>query len=95
MKLAFCAYIEKLYGYVQNDYNYKQVNLFLTINHKTFFKNLMCSQNNITPSMIDLLKMTFSTEEILHVSLIACFVKIRLQLTYLSERIYRLWKTLN
>ena len=55
----------------------------------------MCSQNNITTSVIDVLKITFSTEEILHVALIACFVKIRLQLTYLSERIYRLWNTLN
>jgi hypothetical protein len=95
MKLAFCTYIEKLYGFIQNDYDYFKVNQYLTINHKTFFKNLVCSPNNLKSSVIDLIKMTFSTEEVLHVSLIACFVKIRLQLTYLSERIYRLWKSIN
>lgn len=87
LRYAICCYIERIFGYIHDDYNYSNVNRLIETNLKKLIKKISCSPNILTEHDFEILSYTFSKEEILHLIMLIINIKTRIQLTYLSESV--------
>jgi len=94
IRYAICCYIEKIFGYLHEDYNYSNVNKLLNVSYKTFIKNVACFPHKLTSEDFRLLGFAFNNEEILHIILLVSIIKERTQMTYLAECLYEIIKTI-
>lgn len=95
IRYAVSCYIEKIMGYIHEDYNYSNVNKLLEVNYKKFIKNVSCYPHKLTKKDFQMMNMTFNKEEIMHIILLVAIIKSRTQLTYLSSNIYELIKNID
>lgn len=89
------TYVEKIFGIVNEDYDYSKTNQLLSIPIKTFIKNIACYPNRVVRSDYIMLRKTLSNEEIIHMILHASTLKARVSLTYLSFIIYEITKDID
>jgi sestrin len=82
-------------GYYHEDYNYSNVNRFLEMNYKKFIKNVACYPNKLDKKDFVFMNLAFNNEEILHVILLVATIKMRTQLTYLSNAVYDIVKNID
>jgi len=95
IRYAVSCYIEKIMGYIHEDYNYSNVNKLLEVNYKKFIKNVSCYPHKLSKKDFQMMNMAFNKEEIMHVILLVANIKSRTQLTYLSSSIYELIKNID
>ena len=88
-------YIEKIFGIVNDDYDYTKTNKLLLKSTKSFIKNIACMPQKISFMEIPTLLNTFSHEEIFHLILISSTIKEKIQLTFLSLTIYEIIKSID
>jgi hypothetical protein len=55
----------------------------------------LTNPQRVTPGDISILKVTYLTEEILHLILLTSNLKNRLQMTYLASKLYEVWKEID
>ena len=67
----------------------------LSIPHKKFIKFVACNPQKITYELVSMIRVTYTPEEIIHIILIVLTVKNRLQLTFLSQKLYEVWKQID
>lgn len=94
LRYAISCYVEKIFGYIHDDYDYSNVNRFIEANLKKFIKNVSCSPSNLTQEDFDILSSTFNKEEIFHLMMLVVSIKNRIQLTYLSESVNEIIKNI-
>ena len=92
---SICCYIEKILGYLHEDYDYAIVNRLLNKDYKKFIKNVACYPQRLTTDHFKIMSVAFSKEEILHIILLAATVKSRVQLTYLASSLYDIIKNID
>jgi len=92
---SISSYIENIFGYIHHDFDYSQVNKVLDINHKLFIKNVCCSPHKISKKLFEIVSLSFSYQELLHMILLSSTIKFRLQLNYLALRIHQYWKNVD
>jgi len=95
IRYAVSCYIEKILGYIHEDYNYSNVNKLLEVNYKKFIKNVSCHPNKLNKSHFKIMNIAFNKEEIMHIILLVAMIKSRTQLTYLASSIYELIKNID
>lgn len=84
--------MEKIYGTVDETFDYAKTNKLLSRNHKQFIKNIACYPNRIKQDDIILMKGIFSNEEVMHFILLVSTLKMRLQLIYFTNKFYNITK---
>ena len=84
---AIIVYIEKLFGFYHEDYNYKYITKLLTGNIQItkIIKKFVCFPKNVVESDFQEINKIFLHEEIIHIILLIAIVKSRIQLTYYSK----------
>lgn len=89
IRRAITYYIESLFGYYHEDYNYPNVSKLLDskIKYTKYIKKITCYPTKINNGDLTELAKVFAHEEILHIILLAALIKSRIQLTYLSRAI--------
>jgi hypothetical protein len=92
---SICYYIEKILGYIHEDYDYSIVNRLLNKDYKKFIKNVTCFPQRLNNDNFKTMSVAFSKEEILHMILLAATVKCRTQLTYLASALYNIIKDID
>jgi hypothetical protein len=95
IRYAISCYIEKILGYMHEDYDYANVNKLLVVHYKKFIKNVACYPKRLTCEDFDMMNYAFNSEEILHIILLVATVKCRTQLTYLASSLYEIIKTID
>jgi hypothetical protein len=65
------------------------------MNCKKFIKNVACYPNKLDKKDFVLMNLAFNNEEILHVILLVATIKMRTQLTYLSNAVYDIVKNID
>ena len=93
---AVSHYIEKLFGYYHEDYNYSNITKLFGKNSpiKKFIKKVACFPFYITTNDIEELNKTFKHEEIMHLIALVAIIKSRVQLIYLTRAINEVIKTI-
>jgi hypothetical protein len=81
-------YIEKLFGYYHDDYNYSANNKKLQLQIKSFLKKVVLYPTKITTNDFNLINKFFFKEEIIQIILLASVVNMRTRLTYLTYNLY-------
>lgn len=89
------TYVEKIFGYVNESFDYSKTNKLLHRTHKQFIKNIACFPQKITKVDISVMKVTFSPEEIFQFILLVSVTKLRLQLTYFTKQFYEIIKSID
>jgi len=87
--------VEKIFGYANESFDYSKTNKLLHRTHKQFIKNIACFPQKINKIDVGVLKVTFSTEEILHIILLVSNVKMRLELTFFAKNLYEIIKSID
>lgn len=87
IRYAISCYIEKILGYVHEDYDYANVNKLLVVHYKKFIKNVACYPQRLSQEDFNMMNYAFNHEEILHIILLVATVKSRTQLTYLANNL--------
>ena len=84
---AIRVYIEKLFGFYHEDYNYKYITKLLTGNIQItkFLKKFVCYPKTVVESDFQEINKIFLHEEIIHIILLIAILKSRIQLTYYSK----------
>ena len=84
---ALIHYIEKLFGYYHEDYNYKNINKILSghINLIKYIKKFVFFPKRINISDFQEMNKVFLHEEIIHIILLIGLIKSRIQLIYFSK----------
>ena len=95
IRYSISCYIEKILGYLHEDYDYANVNKLLVVHYKKFIKNVACYPKRLTPEDFNLMNYAFNNEEILHITLLVSIVKSRTQLTYLASCLNEIIKTID
>ena len=89
IRRAISYYIEKLHGYYHEDYNYANIQKLLdstsNIRNTKFIKKFCFHPNEVTVQDLQEMNKIFQYEEIMHIILLIVFVKMKMQLTYLSK----------
>jgi hypothetical protein len=88
------CYIEKIFGIINDDYDYSKTNKLLLKSTKAFVKKVACMPQKISKDDISILLNTFSKEEIFHLILLASMSKQRVVLTYMSQILYEIIKSI-
>lgn len=88
------CYLEKIFGIVNEDYDYSKTNKLILIPTKAFLKNVTCLPQKITKDDIPILLFTFSKEEIFHLIFVASMNKARVELTFLAYVVYDIIKSI-
>ena len=97
IRRAIIYYIEKLFGYYHEDYNYANINKLLDINgnkYTKFIKNFCFYPNRITAKELKEMTKVFKYEEIMHIILLIGEVKARTQLIYVSKAVNEVMKNI-
>lgn len=97
IRRAIIYYIEKLFGYYHEDYNYANINKLLDINgnkYTKFIKNFCFYPNKITAKDLKEMAKVFKYEEIMHIILLIGEVKARTQLIYVSKAVNEVMKNI-
>lgn len=94
IRYSISCYIEKILGYLHEDYDYSNVNKLLVVQYKKFIKNVACYPQRLTEDDFITMGCAFNNEEILHIILLVAIVKTRTQLTYLAGSLYEIIKTI-
>ena len=91
---AIRVYIEKLFGFYHEDYNYKYITKLLTGNIQItkFLKKFVCYPKTVVESDFQEINKIFLHEEIIHIILLIAIIKSRIQLTYYSKIVNELSK---
>ena len=94
IKQAIINYVEKLFGYYHEDYNYKNISKLLccNINYIKFIKKFVCYPKNVSLSDFQEMNTIFLHEEIMHIILLIANIKMKIQLIFLSKAIDELTK---
>jgi hypothetical protein len=95
IRYAISCYIEKILGYVHEDYDYANVNKLLVVHYKKFIKNVACYPQRLTKEDFNMMNYAFNNEEILHIILLVATVKSRTQLTYLANNLNEVIKAID
>ena len=84
---ALIHYIEKLFGYYHEDYNYKNINKILSGHIKLikYIKKFVFFPKRINISDFQEMNKVFLHEEIIHIILLIGLIKSRIQLIYFSK----------
>ena len=92
---AINVYVEKLFGYYYEDYNYKYISQLLAGNVKItkYIKKFVCYPKNVIESDFYEINKVFLHEEIVHIILLIANIKSRVQLTYFSKIINEIKKS--
>ena len=92
---AINVYVEKLFGYYYEDYNYKYISQLLAGNVKItkYIKKFVCYPKNVIESDFYEINKVFLHEEIIHIILLIANIKFILQLTYFSIIINKIKKS--
>jgi hypothetical protein len=94
IRYSISCYIEKIFGYYHEDYDYSNVNRLLVVEYKKFIKNVACHPKKLKPDCFKRMNLAFNNEEILHIILLVTIIKERTQLTYLANCVYEIIKTI-
>ena len=94
IKQAIINYVEKLFGYYHEDYNYKNISKLLccNINYTKFIKKFVCYPKNVSLCDFQEMNTIFLDEEIMHIILLIANIKMKIQLIFLSKAIDELSK---
>jgi hypothetical protein len=95
IRYSISCYIEKIMGYLHEDYDYANVNKLLVVQYKKFIKNVACYPQRLSQDDFSMISCAFNNEEILHIILLVAIVKSRTQLTYLAGSLYEIIKTID
>ena len=97
IKRAVCNYIEKIFGYYHEDYNYSNITkLFGNKSHtRKFIKKIACFPYNVQLSDIEELNKTFKHEEIMHLIALVAVIKSRVQLVYMIRALSDVIKSID
>ena len=95
IRYSISCYIEKIMGYLHEDYDYANVNKLLVVQYKKFIKNVACYPQRLSQDDFNMMGCAFNNEEILHIILLVAIVKSRTQLTYLAGSLYEIIKTID
>jgi hypothetical protein len=95
IRYSISCYIEKIMGYLHEDYDYANVNKLLVVQYKKFIKNVACYPQRLSQDDFSMISCAFNNEEILHIILLVAIVKSRTQLTYLARSLYEIIKTID
>ncbi len=95
IRYAISCYIEKILGYIHEDYNYSCVNKLLLVYYKKFIKNVACYPQNLTKKDFTMMNLAYNNEEILHIILLVATIKTKTQLTYLANSLYEIIKNID
>ena len=97
IKRAVCNYIEKIFGYYHEDYNYSNLTkLFGMKSHITkFIKQIACFPYNVQLSDIEELNKTFKHKEIMYLIALVAVVKSRVQLVYMIRALSDVIKSID
>lgn len=91
---AITRYIEKILGFVHEDYNYSNVNKLIEVKYKKFIKKISCFPNKLNKEDFTMLSLAFNKEEIMHIILLVTIMKSRAQLTFLARGLYEVIKNI-
>jgi hypothetical protein len=89
------TYVEKIFGYINESFDYSKTNKLLHRTHKQFIKNIACFPQKINKTDVGVLKVTFCPEEIFHIILLVSASKMRQQLTYFTKHLYEIIKSID
>ena len=94
IKQAIINYVEKLFGYYHEDYNYKNISKLLccNINYTKFIKKFVCYPKKVSLCDFQEMNTIFLHEEIMHIILLIATIKMKIQLIFLSKAIDELSK---
>jgi hypothetical protein len=85
-------YIERILGYVHDDYNYAIVNKLIDREVKSFMKKIVCYPKQVDKESFQPMYARYTHEEIIHIILLVTMAKTRTQTTFLALRIYDIIK---
>lgn len=86
IRQAIWCYIEKIYGYERESYNYTYVNKLLDKESKTFIKYSTCFPEYISLDLIN--QIPFTISEMIHIIILSNASKFRTQLTFYISKLY-------
>jgi len=89
------VYIEKIFGILNEDYDYTKTNKLLLKTTKSFIKNIACMPQKISVMDLPALLNTFSHEEIFHMIFISSTIKEKIELTFFSRTLYEIIKSID
>lgn len=97
IRRAINNYIESLFGYYHEDYNYENITklLDMKIKHTRYIKKITCYPKKLNNEDLKEMSKIFTREEVVHIILLAALVKSRIQLIYLSKAVNDVMKSID
>lgn len=89
------SYIERIFGYYHEDYNYSIVNKLLDKEVKKFIKNVCCFPKRLDKEGFKPMFVRYTNEEIMHIIILVTTAKTRTQIMFLAHRLYEVIKKID
>lgn len=97
IRRAINHYIESLFGYYHEDYNYENITklLEMKIKYTRYIKKITCFPKRLSNDDLKDMAKVFTKEEVVHIILLAALVKSKIQLVYLAKAINDVMKSID
>ncbi|MNE76264.1 PA26 p53-induced protein (sestrin) [compost metagenome] len=84
---AIWVYVQRLYGVLEDDYDYKGVNMLLNIGLKKYIKTVVCYPERTEREQFVDMGFQFKSREKIHVNLLAMEARKQVALVYALQQI--------
>jgi sestrin len=82
LRRAIWKYTHRVYGLAYDDYNYKEVDLFLRIGLRKYLRKVGCAPHTLTREDYDSIDISLKPHELVHVNLLLMEARVEAQLLY-------------
>lgn len=82
-RFSIITYIEKIFGLLDETFDYSKTNKLIKKQMKVIIKNIACFPENVDLSVIS--RSDFNDQDLLHIILLSLIAKQRAQLTYIAK----------
>jgi hypothetical protein len=87
LRRAIWKYTHRVYGLAYDDYNYREVNVFLLIGLKKYLKKVACVPHSVTQDDFTSIDVSLKPQEVVHVNLLVMEARVEAQLLYVMAAI--------
>lgn len=89
LRRAFWNYVQRVYGLQYDDYDYTDINNFLSINTKRYIKKVACFPETVTKQDYLNIELDITHDEMIHLNLIICEARFEAQMVYMLHVVQR------